>query len=200
MKNLLKPINTETNRPHLRSLLLPHLFFAFFMVNSIIAQAEQVEHTYDDLNRLVKIDYENGNYIEYSYDAAGNRISQNSVAAKTPYNFSGFFPPVDNLSTQNEVKAGSAVPVKFSLAGDQGLNIFAANYPASRQISCDTTAQTTAIEEAELTTSNSGLSYDSDGDQYKYVWKTLKSWKGTCRQLTLKLDDNSEQKANFTFK
>src|SRR5438445_3582384 len=41
------------------------------------------------------------------------------------YSFSGFFAPVDNPPTFNRVKAGTAVPVKFSLGGDQGLNIFA---------------------------------------------------------------------------
>ena len=47
------------------------------------------------------------------------------------YNWSGFFPPVDNLPALNSVKAGSAIPVKFSLGGDKGLNIFAAGYPKS---------------------------------------------------------------------
>ena len=35
---------------------------------------------------------------------------------QTPaFNFTGFFPPVDNPPTINTVKAGSAIPVKFSL-------------------------------------------------------------------------------------
>ncbi|HEY7628136.1 MAG TPA: ExeM/NucH family extracellular endonuclease, partial [Ilumatobacteraceae bacterium] len=45
------------------------------------------------------------------------------------YDFSGFFQPVDNLPTTNTVKAGQAVPVKFSLNGNQGLDIFAMGYP-----------------------------------------------------------------------
>jgi len=36
-----------------------------------------------------------------------------------PFDFSGFFQPVDNLPTFNVVKAGQAVPVKFSLGGDR---------------------------------------------------------------------------------
>src|SRR4029077_15737831 len=35
----------------------------------------------------------------------------------TPYSFTGFFPPVNNQPTLNVLKAGSAVPVKFSLNG-----------------------------------------------------------------------------------
>ena len=42
------------------------------------------------------------------------------------FNWSGFFQPVDNLPALNLVKAGSAIPVKFSLGGNKGLNIFAA--------------------------------------------------------------------------
>ena len=52
------------------------------------------------------------------------------------YKFSGFFAPVENLPAVNHVKAGQAVPVKFSLLGNQGLGIFAAGYPRSEQITC----------------------------------------------------------------
>ena len=38
--------------------------------------AEQVTYTYDNLNRLTHTDYGNGRAIEYTYDAAGNRLSQ----------------------------------------------------------------------------------------------------------------------------
>src|SRR3990172_4059934 len=63
------------------------------------------------------------------------------TATNTPtsvYNFSGFFQPVDNLPALNSVNASHAIPVKFSLAGNQGLSIFAAGYPVSQQITCDT--------------------------------------------------------------
>lgn len=190
-------MNIETITTRLSDLVLRGLLCALFMTNLVASQAEQVTHTYDDLNRLIKTDYGNGNYIEYSYDATGNRISRISVA---PYTFSGFFSPIDNPPTQNEVKAGSSIPVKFNLAGNQGLNIFATGYPVSHSISCSPSAQMTVIEETEPTDSNSDLSYDPNSDQYKYVWKTAKSWKGTCRQLILKLDDGTEHRADFWFK
>ena len=63
-------------------------------------------------------------------DHAGN-TGHGSFKVTVSYPFTGFFRPVDNLPTVNVVKAGSAIPVKFSLGGDQGLNIFAANSPAS---------------------------------------------------------------------
>src|SRR6266498_1181347 len=75
------------------------------------------------------------------------------------FNFSGFFQPVDNLPTLNKVKAGAAIPVKFGLGGDQGLAIFAAGYPLSTRIDCDTSSSQDAIEQT-VTAGSSSLSYD----------------------------------------
>jgi len=116
-----------------------------------------------------------------------------------PYNFTGFFQPVDNLPTVNTVNAGRAIPVKFSLGGDQGLNIFDAGYPKSQIIACDSTAGVDGIEQT-VTAGSSSLSYDASTDTYTYVWKTEKVWAGTCRQLVVKLNDGTFHRANFKFK
>ena len=42
---------------------------------------------------------------------------------------------------------------------------------------------------ATVTAGSSSLSYDATLDQYTYVWKTDKAWFGTCRQLTVRLND-----------
>jgi protocatechuate 3,4-dioxygenase beta subunit len=116
------------------------------------------------------------------------------------FDFDGFFRPVDNLPTVNSVKAGQAVPVKFSLGGDQGLDIFAADYPKSAVIPCESTALVDGVEQT-VTAGGSSLSYDATSDTYTYVWKTSKSWaSGTCRQLVLELSDGSVHRANFKFK
>ena len=57
----------------------------------------------------------------------GTNSSSCSFTVTVLYNFTGFFSPVSNAPTLNSVNAGKAVPVKFSLSGDKGLNIFAAN-------------------------------------------------------------------------
>ena len=41
-----------------------------------VARADNVTHSYDNLDRLVRTDYGNGQIIEYTYDAAGNRTNQ----------------------------------------------------------------------------------------------------------------------------
>ena len=131
-------------------------------------------------------------------DNVGNTNSA-SVTYNVTYNFSGFFQPVDNLPVLNVVNAGSGVPVKFSLGGDMGLNILAVGYPKIQQIACDGGAPSDVIEET-VTSGNSGLQYDSFTHVYTYVWKTQKSWAGTCRQLIVRLADGTDHIASFKFK
>ena len=106
------------------------------------------------------------------------------------YNFSGFFQPVDNAPTVNVAKAGSAIPVKFSLGGDQGLNVFQPGYPQVTTVSCSTSAPTDVIQ-TTVTAGSSSLQYDSTANQYSYVWKTSPNWAGTCVQFDLGLNDGS---------
>jgi hypothetical protein len=131
-------------------------------------------------------------------DAANNQATC-SFTVTVRYNFSGFFQPVDNPPTVNVVNAGRAIPVKFSLSGDKGLNIFGPGYPASQQIACIDGAPVSEIEQT-VTAGGSSLSYDAESDTYTYVWKTEKLWAGTCRQLIVRLNDGGERVAFFKFK
>jgi len=125
-------------------------------------------------------------------------VTEYDAEVSVIYHWDGFFRPVDNLPTGNTAKAGSAIPVKFSLSGNQGLSIFAAGYPKPVKITCGTTDTLDDIEET-VTAGNSSLNYDAAADQYIYVWKTEKTWTG-CRQLIVKLNDGTSHEAYFTFK
>jgi hypothetical protein len=114
------------------------------------------------------------------------------------FDFSGFFRPVDNPPTLNVVKAGSGIPLKFSLSGDQGLDIVAFGYPASYGVDCNTSAPLDTVEQT-VTAGASSLSYDADVDQYVYVWKSDKAWAGTCRRLDVTLIDGTRHIAHFKF-
>ena len=160
------------------------------------------------MNNLSLLHYENDAWVDVtsSNDTTNHIVcgevsglSPFVVAERVPYSFNGFFQPVDNLPTTNAVKAGSAMPVKFSLGGDQGLNIFEAGYPKSQTIPCASTAPVDGIEET-VTAGSSNLSYDASTDTYTYVWKTQKAWAGTCRQLVVKLNDGTEHVAYFKLK
>ncbi len=131
-------------------------------------------------------------------DGVGRESSCNFTVTVL-YNFSGFFQPVDNLPFVNMATSGSAIPVKFSLSAYKGPNIFAAGYPVSQQIGCISGAPLTIIEQT-VAAGGSSLNYDATVDQYNYIWKTEKAWKGTCRQLIVMLNDGTAHAANFQFK
>ena len=131
-------------------------------------------------------------------DKVGN-VTSTTYSYTIVYDFGGFLQPVDNLPTLNDINAGRAVPVKFSLSGYQGLDIFADGYPKARLVKCASTAPNDSLEET-MTASTSGLTYDASTDQYNYVWKTEKAWVGSCRQLVVKLKDGTEHLASFEFK
>jgi hypothetical protein len=124
-------------------------------------------------------------------DRAGN-VQTTPVARRwsVRFTFTGFFAPVDNAPTLNAVRAGSSVPVKFSLAGDHGLDVLWVGSPTSVQVACDTSAPVSETETSD-TPGSSSLAYDATSDQYSYVWKTDGSWSGTCRQFRLELADRS---------
>ena len=101
-----------------------------------------------------------------------------------------FLPP----SPANTYKAGSTIPVRFSLGGNQGLKVLASGYPRSRP--CVST-------EAGIPTSGS-LKYDAKKAQYVYTWLTSKQWSsaaggGPCREFVLRLIDGSTHKEVVTF-
>jgi hypothetical protein len=79
------------------------------------------------------------------------------------------------------------------------LDIFAAGSPYSQQITCDSGAPTDDIEQT-VSPGQAALTYDPLTDQYTYVWKSSKSWAGTCRQLTVLFNDGTQQYATFKFK
>jgi hypothetical protein len=137
--------------------------------------------------------------------AAEDNVGHGSDAATCTYtvvyDFSGFFQPIDNKDAAgnyvlNKAKAGSTVPVKFSLAGDQGLSILS-GAPQTASVPC--AASNSDLLEEYGTATVSGLKYDAAANQYIYNWKTQSTWSGTCRQLIVKLDDGTSHRANFTF-
>jgi hypothetical protein len=124
--------------------------------------------------------------------------SRTGLSLEVDFVFTGFFDPVKNPPVMNEMNAGRSVPIKFSLGGNQGLAIFAAGFPRSRQIQCSTTLPTDNVE--GTTTATSALTYDPLTDVYTYIWKTERSWNGTCRQLSIQFVDGQTYLLNFIFR
>jgi hypothetical protein len=121
------------------------------------------------------------------------------VASQPTFPFGGFLAPVQGPPTVNIAKAGGAIPVKFSLGGDRGLNIFSSGSPSSRTVTCSSGTPTGTVD-ATATAGNSALTYDVTSDSYSYIWKTDKTWANTCRRLTLQFVDGTVAEADFQFK
>ena len=115
------------------------------------------------------------------------------------FKWTGFYSPVKNPPAFNTVKAGSAVPVKFSLGKYEGMNIFAPGYPQYALISCTTGAALGGGGQTNQPGATS-LFYHPGNMLYTYLWKTNKAWAGSCVQLMVKLVDGTTHLANFKFK
>jgi hypothetical protein len=122
-------------------------------------------------------------------DRAGN-VAHETHAYSVVYDFAGFASPVATYPTATPMKAGESVPVKFSLHGDQGSNIFSTGSPA--WIPCG------ALD--GQTPANGTLSYNASADRYTFLATSAKSWAGTCRDLIVTLRDGTTHRARFTFK
>ena len=105
------------------------------------------------------------------------------------YDFAGFASPVADYPTATPMKPGESVPLKFSLHGDQGSNIFAAGSPA--WIPCG------ALD--GQSPADGTLSYNASADRYTLLATTSKVWAGTCRDLIVTLRDGTTHRARLTF-
>jgi hypothetical protein len=125
--------------------------------------------------------------------------SEWNMGIRLPFAFGGFQQPVDG-GVPNIVNAGRAVPVRFSLGGDRGLDIFAPGSPSAvRLTSCDGLPAGDPIE-LTVTAGSSSLAYDAGTDTYTYVWKTARAWADSCRRLELSFADGSVASALFDFR
>ncbi len=115
------------------------------------------------------------------------------------YDLTGPFQPVDAAPIVNTAKAGSAIPVKFKLGGDRGLNVLASGYPKTVSSSCTSGGGGGDEVEQTVEADSSALAYDAASATYTYIWKTPRAFKG-CSDLILRLRDGSELRANFNLR
>lgn len=137
-------------------------------------------------------------------DPAGSHRAAGAMAGLAPHGshcgavdalpFSGFEPPVRDLPAVGAAQPGRTIPVKFATPGfavpmDQVLK---PGYPQSAPVSCSDPAMLTAG------TPTAGVASSSDGDAYRYEWKTDKAWRG-CRELIVGLVDGTYHRAVVDF-
>ena len=108
------------------------------------------------------------------------------------YSFNGFDSPVSTTGSIDDAKAGDALPLKFSVRGDNGLGIVtqATWQPAS----CFDWSSA-----ATTTTAQGKLSYNIPTDRYIDLVATDPKWKGSCRTLDLGLADGTHHTVHVRF-
>lgn len=56
----------------------------FYLLLTTQGLGGRAQYTYDNLNCLVQVQYDDGTTIQYSYDAAGNRLNKEVTAFNLP--------------------------------------------------------------------------------------------------------------------
>jgi hypothetical protein len=115
--------------------------------------------------------------------SAGSASATHSVI----FDYSGPYPPLH--ADGNRAKAGSTIPVKFSLGGYQGKDIFLAGSP-SVELSGGG-ASVPAVGQ---------LTYSWADRKYVFTWKTQKAWAGSTRVFTFTLVDGTTHTVRVTFR
>jgi hypothetical protein len=105
----------------------------------------------------------------------------------------GYLAPVEEPPAVNLANAGATVPMRFSLAGDRGFDLFFGDPEVFDR--CDW-----AIPGAGAPANSAGgLRYEPADDLYVFAWKTSKDWVGSCRNFEIVFDDGSYLRSDFSF-
>jgi hypothetical protein len=124
-------------------------------------------------------------------DHAG-RTTKVTHAYSVVYAFDGLSAP----ARKSSANAGSAVPIWFSLGGVS--DVSTVTHMTSSEVSCEGAATTAAGDPISM--NGGGVRYEASSDRFMFVWKTEKSWTGSCRQLQITLNDGTTHTATFTFR
>jgi hypothetical protein len=123
-------------------------------------------------------------------DSSGNAASVVRTYSVV-YDFDGFLSPLLAPPAVATLKAGDDVPVKFSLNGYQGLEVFAA--PPAWKPGCPSAS-------ADSSRAFGTLTYKAAVDRYVFLWKTDPTWEGSCRELIVPLADGTVRRAYLRFR
>jgi hypothetical protein len=109
-----------------------------------------------------------------------------TVDAPPEPGFEGFVGPIHDGSV---VRAGSVVPIAFSLGGFHGPDVLADGSPSSARVDCDDRGERLGDEVPAA--SADGLLFDEATGAYTFAWQTDRSWAWTCRAFSVTLHDGS---------
>lgn len=130
-------------------------------------------------------------------DLSGNVTTQ-TIPYNVVYKFVGFDSPVDNPPVLNIVNAGRTIPLKWSVLDANGVAVN--KLQTLIGISSTAIRCMSAVSDPDpsyVPLGSAGVKVDSSG--YHYNWVTAKNWAGSCRRLTVALNDGTSYSADFQF-
>lgn len=137
-------------------------------------------------------------------NAVGLGQSAQITYSVSGFQFIGFDAPVTNSPVLNVATAGQAIPIAFQVLDANNNPVTNLTMPPVTIVfvpsSCSSFPTSAETDLPDVSAAgNSGFQNEGDGI-YTYVWKTLKSQKGTCGQLQVSLGDGAVHTADFQFK
>jgi len=126
----------------------------------------------------------------HTFSVTATDRSGRTTTLRHTYNVVYDFGAVTTPGGKSSSEAGRTIPVWFSLNGVSDPS--AISSISSAASSCDGTT----VSSGSPVTMNGRLTYD--GSQFKFLWKTDKSWAGTCRALLISLSDGTTHTIVFT--
>ena len=86
-----------------RRLFISFIVMTLFFASAFTSYAKTTNYIYDELNRLIRVEYEDGTIIEYIYDKAGNRLEERVQRADTTAPTTTASPPGGTYNTPQSV-------------------------------------------------------------------------------------------------
>ena len=84
-------------------LFISIILIGLFFTSIISSYAKTTNFIYDELNRLIRVEYEDGSVIEYIYDKAGNRLEERTQIVDTIAPITTASPPGGSYNTTQTV-------------------------------------------------------------------------------------------------
>jgi hypothetical protein len=95
--------------------------------------------------------------------------------------------------------AGQTVRLRIASTNNRGLLIFEGVLPATYQVGCDGD-QPASLAASGFSVGKTSWSFNNQTNEYNYLWKTDKAWKGTCQMLNIRLKDGTNHRAKIRFR
>ena len=106
-----------------QKLFIGFILVAWIMVSAFAAFAETIQYFYDDMDRLVRAEYEDGTTIEYTYDTIGNRVTTTTTTGISTSTITATAGINGSITPLGDVPVTQGADQTFTIIPDTGYHI-----------------------------------------------------------------------------